>query len=49
MLDVVLLACLFLPHFGFDRTVYVNTKKRKGKWWHELIHEREKDIQTEMM
>jgi hypothetical protein len=24
-------------------------KKRNGKWWQELIHEREKDIQGEMM
>jgi DNA polymerase elongation subunit (family B) len=39
-----------LGTFGFDRTIYVDTKKRKGKWWQELIliHEREKDIQTEM-
>jgi len=34
--------------FGFDRTVYGDSKKRKGKWWQELIHEKEKDIQTEM-
>jgi hypothetical protein len=26
-----------LGPFGFDRTVYVDTKKRKGKWWQELI------------
>ena len=37
-----------LGTFGFDRTVYGDSKKRKGKWWHELIHEREKDIQTEI-
>jgi hypothetical protein len=37
-----------LGPIGFDRTAYVDTKKRKGKWWQELIHEREKDIQTEM-
>jgi hypothetical protein len=37
-----------LGTFGFDRTVYVDTKKRKGKWWQELIQERGKDIQTEM-
>jgi DNA polymerase elongation subunit (family B) len=38
-----------LGPFGFERTVYGDSKKRKGKWWwQELIHEREKDIQTEM-
>jgi DNA polymerase elongation subunit (family B) len=36
-----------LGTFGFDRTMYGDSKKRKGKWWQELIHEREKDIQTE--
>jgi predicted secreted acid phosphatase len=38
-----------LGTFGFDRTMYGDSKKRKGKWWQELIHEREKDIRTEMM
>jgi hypothetical protein len=39
-----------LGTFGFDRTVYGDSKKRRGKWWwQELIHEREKDIQTEMI
>jgi DNA polymerase elongation subunit (family B) len=37
-----------LGTFGFERTMYGDPKKRKGKWWQELIHEREKDIQTEM-
>ena len=37
-----------LGTFGFDRTMYGDSKKRRGKWWQELIHEREKDIQTEM-
>jgi hypothetical protein len=36
-----------LGTFGFDRTMYGDSKKRKGKWWQDLIHEREKDIQTE--
>jgi DNA polymerase elongation subunit (family B) len=36
-----------LGPFGFVRTVYGDSKKGKGKWWQELIHEREKDIQTE--
>jgi hypothetical protein len=36
--------------FGFDRTMYGDSKKRKGKWWwQELIQERRRDIQTEMM
>jgi hypothetical protein len=34
--------------FGFNRTIYGDSKKRRGKWWYELIHEREKDIQTEI-
>jgi DNA polymerase elongation subunit (family B) len=38
-----------LGTFGFDRTVYGDSKKRKGKWWQELIQERRNDIQTEMM
>jgi hypothetical protein len=37
-----------LGTFGFDRTAYGDPKKRKGKWWQELIQEREKDIQTEI-
>ena len=37
-----------LGTFGFDRTMYGDSRKRKGKWWQELIHERRKDIQTEM-
>ena len=32
---------IVLGTFGFDRTVYVDTKKRKGKWWQDLIHEEE--------
>jgi predicted TIM-barrel fold metal-dependent hydrolase len=31
-----------LGAFGFDRTVY------GGKWWQDLIHEREKDIRAEI-
>jgi len=37
-----------LGTFGFDRTVYGDSKKRKGKWWQELVQERKKDIETEM-
>jgi hypothetical protein len=37
-----------LGTFGFDRTVYGDTKKRRGKWWQELVEEGRKDIQTEM-
>jgi DNA polymerase elongation subunit (family B) len=35
--------------FGFDRTVYTNTKNKKGrrKWYDELREERTRDIQTE--
>jgi DNA polymerase elongation subunit (family B) len=34
--------------FGFERTVYRDSKKRRGKWWQELVQERKKDIETEM-
>ena len=37
-----------LGTFGFDRTMYGDSNKRKGKWWQELIQERRRDIQTEM-
>jgi predicted secreted acid phosphatase len=37
-----------LGTFGFDRTVYGDSKKRMGKWWQELIQERRRDIQAEM-
>jgi hypothetical protein len=37
-----------LGYVGFDRTVYGDSKKRKGKWCQELIQERRRDIQTEM-
>ena len=35
-----------LGYFGFDRTVYGDSKKNR-KWWYEIIQERRKDIQTE--
>ncbi|HET7390990.1 MAG TPA: hypothetical protein VFJ51_09220 [Nitrososphaeraceae archaeon] len=37
--------------FGFDRTVYSDYKKKKGrrKWYDELIEERARDIQAETM
>jgi hypothetical protein len=38
-----------LGTFGFNRTVYGDTKKRMGQWWQELVHEREKEIQTEII
>lgn len=39
-----------LGSFGFDRTVYGNFKKKKGrKWYEDLRDERTKDIETEMM
>jgi hypothetical protein len=37
-----------LGTFGFNRTVYGDTKKGNGKWWQELIQERRRDIQTEI-
>jgi hypothetical protein len=37
-----------LGTFGFGRTVYGDSKKRNGKWWHELIQERRRDIQAEI-
>jgi hypothetical protein len=38
-----------LGTFGFDRTVYGDSKKRYGKWWQDLIVERREDIQAETM
>ena len=37
--------------FGFDRTVYSNIKKKKGRkqWYEELREERTRDIDTETM
>jgi hypothetical protein len=37
-----------LGPFGFQRTLYGDSKRRKGKWWQELVQERKKDIETEM-
>ena len=38
-----------LGFFGFDRTVYSNFKKKKGrKWYEELREERTRDIQTRL-
>jgi len=39
---------MVLGTFGYNRTIYVDSKKRKGKWWQELIQESRRDIQTEM-
>jgi hypothetical protein len=37
-----------LGYFGFDRTVYGDSIRRKNsKWWYELRDERRKDIETE--
>ena len=35
-----------LGYFGFDSTVYGDSKKNR-KWWYELRQERRKDIETE--
>ena len=37
-----------LGTFGFEITLYGDSKKRRGKWWQDLVEERRKDIQTEM-
>ena len=37
-----------LGYFGFDRTLYGDAGRRKGrKWWHTLRYEHSKDIETE--
>ncbi len=37
-----------LGYFGFDRTIYGDTiRKKNRKWWHELREERRKDEDTE--
>jgi len=33
-----------LGTFGFERTVYGDSKKRNGKWGQELVEEIRKDI-----
>ena len=38
-----------LGFFGFDRTVYSNSKKGRRKWYEELREQRVKDIETEML
>ena len=41
-----------LGYFGFDRTVYGETRyttPRKWRWRQELRQQREKDIKTEMI
>ena len=32
-----------LGPFGFERTIYGDSKKRNGKWWQELVHERKRN------
>jgi hypothetical protein len=40
-----------LGFFGFDRTVYSNLKKGRGRWrWYEELREQlARDIETEML
>ena len=40
-----------LGFFGFDRTVYSNLKKNKGrkKWYEELKEQRTRDIETQIL
>jgi hypothetical protein len=40
-----------LGFFGFDRTVYNDLKRNKGKkkWYEELKEQRARDIETEML
>jgi hypothetical protein len=43
-----------LGFFGFDRTVYGNSKtnnggKRKWRWYQELIEQKVRGIETEML
>jgi GTPase SAR1 family protein len=36
-----------LGYFGFDRSVYSNTKKGRRKWYEELKEQRARDIEIE--
>jgi hypothetical protein len=37
-----------LGPFGFDRSVYGDTLKKKNrKWWHEIVDRRAQDIENE--
>jgi DNA polymerase elongation subunit (family B) len=39
-----------LGFFGFDRTVYGDTaKKKNGKWWHKFREDRSRDIENETL
>jgi predicted secreted acid phosphatase len=33
-----------LGTFGFERTVYGDSKRRKRKWWQELVQERKQRL-----
>jgi hypothetical protein len=37
-----------LGYFGFDKTVYGDSiRKKNRRWWYEIREERRKDIETE--
>jgi DNA polymerase elongation subunit (family B) len=36
-----------LGYFGFDRTLYGDSRNKNRKWWHQLREERRKDVETE--
>jgi len=38
-----------LGFFGFDRSIYSNLKGRRRNWYEELLEQRAKDIETEMI
>ena len=38
-----------LGFFGFDRSAYSNSKKRRRKWYEELRDQRVRDIETEIL
>ena len=38
-----------LGFFGFNRTVYSNIKKGRGKWFEGLKEQRTRDIEAEMI
>jgi hypothetical protein len=38
-----------LGYFGFDRSVYSNTKRGRRRWYEEMREQRARDRETEMI
>ena len=38
-----------LGFFGFDRSVYSNTKRGRKRWYEEMREQRVRDVETEIL